>query len=113
MLFDEEQITVTVTATLVSILSLTTIRPNDGSFSNKTGLYPNPVRDKFMVTLDRSYPKISGIIINMKGVVVKRLSPGNINSGEFEIGVSDLSAGTYVMKLYTGTKEWIFKFVKL
>lgn len=115
VLYDEEQITVTVTASarLVARPTLTTIKRNEENLPNKTGLYPNPVRDKFMVTLDQSYLNISGIITDMNGVIVRRLSPGSINSGKFEIEVSDLSTGTYVMKLDNGIKKWVFKFVKL
>ena len=112
MLFDEEQITVTVTAALAAKTALI-IKPGDENLQNKAGLYPNPVTGKFMVKLDRSYANISGIITDMNGVIVKRLAPGNISAGKLEIEVSALSAGTYIMKLESGTKKWVFKFLKL
>ena len=112
VLFDEEQITVTVTATLVAKPSLTTMQQSEKSL-NKVSIYPNPVRDKLTVTLDRSVLKISGILTNVNGQVIKNLSPAAINAGKFEISVSDLAPGTYVLELNNGTKRWVFKFLKL
>ncbi len=111
VLFDEEQITVTVvTAALIAVPALATMKPNEKTASNKTGLYPNPVRNKFIVTLDQSYTKVSGIITNESGAVVKRVMSGNINATKLEIEVSSLPAGTYLLKLDNGTKSWAFKF---
>ena len=113
ILFDEEQITVTVAAALIASSTLSETKLGEEIFSNKASLYPNPVSDKLLVPIDQPYSKFSGIIVNVNGAVVKRLSAGNINAGKLEIEVSDLPPGTYVVRLNSGAKRLAMKFLKL
>ena len=113
ILFDEEQITVTVAAALIASSTLSETKRDEDIFLNKAGLYPNPVSDKLMVTIDQPDSRFSGIIVNVNGAVVKRFSAGNINDGKLEIEVSDLSPGTYVVKFNSGVKRRAMKFLKL
>ncbi len=112
VLFDEEQITVTVTTTLVAKQHLTTIQQPEEGF-NKTGIYPNPVRDQFTVMLDPSVSGISGILTNVNGVIMKKISYRAVSAGKLEISVSGFVPGTYLLKLNNGTNKWVFKFLKL
>ena len=112
VLFDEEQITVTVTATLVAKQSFTNIPPHEASL-NKIGIYPNPARNKLTVMLSQSVSGISGILTDVNGAIIKKLSYQAVNAGKFEINVSGFVPGTYLLKLNNGTQRWVFKFLKL
>jgi uncharacterized repeat protein (TIGR03803 family) len=112
VLFDEEQITVTVTATLVAKPSFTAMPQPEGTLS-KTGIYPNPARDQLTVMLDQPVSGISGILTSVNGAIIKKISYQTVNAGKLEINISGIVPGTYLLKLNSGTNKWVFKFLKL
>jgi uncharacterized repeat protein (TIGR03803 family) len=111
--FDEEQITVTVTVTLAAGPSLTTMKTGEPNHESKSHFYPNPVKDKFIITVDRPYSNLLATIKSTHGVIVKRLSLRDLNTNSFEIDASTLAPGYYVIDLKSGARKWTFKFLKL
>lgn len=78
-------------------------------------LFPNPVKDKKTVvsyTL-KNNEEVSLDIYNTMGKIVKSLLKAEQTAGKHEqtIDLTTLSAGTYFIKLHTGNKTDVLKFV--
>lgn len=75
-------------------------------------IYPNPVRDKLAVgSCHSAVVKIE--VVDLCGKVVMKLFEGKFNSDKMEFGVSDLPAGIYFIKIISGEKNIVRKFIKL
>ncbi len=107
VLYDEEQITVTVTATL-AISKNETITTN----SIDATLYPNPVVNKFMVTLNMPVDKVSVTITDVKGFVLSKSKPQLRGNNSFEMDVAQLKPGAYFLRLQTKDCDKTFRFIK-
>ena len=69
---------------------------NDIDIDNTCNVFPNPAKDRLKVI---SQFKVKDIeIYNISGIKVKTIA---INSYEKFVDVSDLIAGTYIVKLHT------------
>jgi uncharacterized repeat protein (TIGR03803 family) len=117
VLYDEEQITVTVTATApvttYTTASMQSENRNLINSANNPHIYPNPVTDKFVVMLNE-YPVNPGAtIIDSKGAMVSKWSYLNVGGTKMEFNISNLSSGQYILQLRSGGKCWVFKFLKL
>jgi poly(beta-D-mannuronate) lyase len=60
-------------------------------------LYPNPVTTDVIVELDANYYKVSIVIINAKGVVVKRLD--NVSGSKVSVNFTEEKPGMYVLQV--------------
>jgi uncharacterized repeat protein (TIGR03803 family) len=104
-LYDEEQITVTVTASLAA--TVVTNKSVDATLS------PNPVESKFAVTLDIPVDRISVTITDLKGFVFIRSELQIAGKKSFELDVAQLKPGAYFLQLQTTEGNKTFSFMKL
>ena len=111
LLYDEEQITVTVNTTGSPALTIESLE--EENLLKRPMVYPNPVTSSFIVTFDPSYTKISATITDLKGSMVRNWSMNNVGAGKLQLDIGKLSAGQYVLRLNSGNKVWVFKLVKL
>ena len=109
-LFDEEQITVTVTATF----AMTGI--NDESIkvvSPEATIYPNPVAGSLTIVFNTYINKLNATITDVKGSSVIQ-SELNINGkSDVKMDVSKLKPGTYFLRIQTKSGVQNLKFIKL
>ncbi len=78
-------------------------------------IFPNPVTNQFVLTVD---PGLSGKmeinIFDLKGNLVKKLYLSkSIGVRQFNVNVSDLKAGTYIIKTNIGTWKGAVKMIKM
>ena len=107
-LYDEEQITVTVSATL-------TIADQQQMISKENlqaTLYPNPVADKIYITLQSAEEKIVLRIIDMKGVFVSTNAYTLTGKTRIEADAVQLSRGIYIAEIETTHGKQSLKFIK-
>ncbi|WP_299895179.1 T9SS type A sorting domain-containing protein [uncultured Aquimarina sp.] len=88
-------------------------RVNDSSIEETISLYPNPIKDSFVVEYLGKEP-FSMKIINLEGKVVKELNPQQIGTSVKEINISDIPNGIYLAKLFFegNKKQETIKIVK-
>ena len=112
-LYDEQQITVTVTDTAASAFAAGNFTEKTASF--KVTLYPNPVKDKLIVTSNGSLANAVISITDIYGVVVKVKEQKSVskNNLKTEIEVSELTPGIYFLNLKTTHGSQILKFIKM
>jgi uncharacterized repeat protein (TIGR03803 family) len=105
-LYDEEQITVTVTNTLVAM------NESKMSVNNKieANIYPNPVQDKIHINTQQALSEATIRIIDLKGSVI--ISNTYQSKNNFEIDASHLTSGMYILQLQTANGFQSFKFIK-
>ena len=109
VLFDEEQITVTVTATFAA-------RTNNSveiSPPLNATIYPNPASNKLRVTLNSPVYKISIAIANESGFMLIKSEKILDRKGILEMDVSRLRPGIYFLNLQTTNGHQTLKFLKL
>ena len=110
ILFDEEQITVTVTNSSPG-------SDLNASISNVENagvrIYPNPVRDKIIVTFNGPVDQVTTLIIDRKGAIVHTNKYRAVEKNNLEINVSQLEAGIYVLQVQTERSVHTFKFIKM
>ena len=109
-LYDEEQITVTVTNSFTSITNGQ--QDNASAQSLRATMYPNPVNDKFYLSL----PTVSGAlnlkIINVSGALISDMSYDAPGKNTLEVNASQLTAGMYILQLQMNKQTQTFKFIK-
>jgi hypothetical protein len=77
--------------------------------TNVIKLYPNPVND--ILSISTSHVSISNVeVVDINGRIVKSVSSNN--SFDSKINVSDLSAGVYIINIYSENNKTTKKFVK-
>lgn len=69
--------------------------------------YPNPVVDELNMSAFSKIEQVS--VLNMLGQIVKTVTPSNIDAN---INVSNLSSGSYFVKVQIGEKVGTFKVIK-
>ena len=79
---------------------------------NNISIYPNPVVDVLNIRMENTSDKISIQILNTLGAVVLTRDIDNYKSGkDFQLQVSDLSKGMYLLRINTGaqiqTLSWL------
>jgi hypothetical protein len=118
ILFSEQTVTVTVTATALMVTTTTTNEltaakaAEEKTSTIKTALYPNPVTDKFVITLAAPVAQVSVVITDVKGSVVYSRQQ-NGTGQQFQVQVSELKAGQYFVQLKTAHGSEVLRFVKL
>ena len=70
-------------------------------------LYPNPVKSTATITADQTVQNVQ--IYDLTGRVVHNASP---NKANFNLDVSHLSKGVYLVKVNAGNKEATLKLAK-
>ena len=112
-LYDEEQITVTVTNTAKSTIAATGLNEKTTSF--KITLYPNPVKNKLIITSNEPIDNAVISITDINGFVVKVEVPPAISKNNLyrEIEISELTHGIYFLNLITDYGTHILKFIKM
>ncbi len=111
VLFDEEQITVTVTATFAMDAAA-----NNEALIAKTidaAIYPNPAVNKLIVTLNMPAGKASATITDLTGRVLMQYQVKAKDKDRLEIDVAQLKSGTYFLQLQTKEGNKTLKFIKL
>lgn len=106
-LYDEEQITVTVTSTLASA----TVDEQVKKELHAT-MYPNPVDDKFYVTLSTPAEQLTIRILSVNGAVISSNTYSATGKSRIEIDASQLSRGIYMLQLTTGNANQTMRFIK-
>lgn len=112
VLFDEETITVTVSATLAlaSVAEEETVSLKHGIASE--GIYPNPAEQFTTVTLAESFEKASTAIIDIKGAVLVQNRHRIIGGNKIHIDLGSLAAGEYIIRVSTEKTTRSFKIIK-
>ncbi|CAN5611462.1 hypothetical protein BH10BAC2_BH10BAC2_05760 [soil metagenome] len=109
-LFDEEQITVTVTASFAMNAAINnealTIKPVEAT------IYPNPVTNKLIVTLSTHTGKVSATVTDIRGTVLITSELAVTGKDRLEIDVTQLKSGHYFLKLQTRDGYKTLKFIK-
>jgi len=105
-LYDEEQITVTVTNSLVAM------NESEMNVNNKieASIYPNPVQNKIHINTQQQLTEATIKIIDLKGSVISSNTYQSKNN--FEIDASRLTSGMYILQLQTANGVQSFKFIK-
>jgi hypothetical protein len=69
------------------------------SFENPLSIkvYPNPVIDNVNITLDRAYQNINIEVYSMLGQLINTIT--KTNSQDFNISISDLPSGNYILRI--------------
>lgn len=97
------------TAKATAVEALLGIEEVSSPSANVIKLYPNPVNDVLLI--NASNISISNVeVVDINGRLVKSLSVGN--SSDAKINVSDLSAGVYMINIYSENSKTTKKFVK-
>jgi hypothetical protein len=109
-LYDEEQITVTVTNSTpqADALSSQTVA---GNFIEAT-LSPNPVVNKLAVILNISVDEVSATVTDLKGLVLLKSKLTISGDQNFEIDASTLKPGIYFLRLETKDGNKTYRFIK-
>ena len=112
VLFDEEEITVTVTASKPAPDFQSPV-PGEEILTRSLVVYPNPVGDKCIVKFDGTFSKVSTAIYDIRGSLVRSWSARIIGKGSIELDMSGISPGQYIVQLNDGNKRWVVKLIKL
>ena len=112
VLYDEEQITVTVTASLTINAEARMVNTESSSKIEKSSIYPNPVTTQFTVNIKK--PGNCTIqIIDIKGTLLSNRKYTRDNNS-LQIEATQLTAGQYYLRVQyeDGTIE-VLKFIKM
>jgi hypothetical protein len=116
VLFSEQAVTVTVTATAVMVTSANAVTTAKAAEEKtgvaKTALFPNPVTTKFVVTLAAPAEQADVIINDVKGAVIynKRLA---VSGQQFQVDAAAFRPGSYFLQVKTSQGTEVLRFVKL
>ena len=106
VLYDEEQVTVTVTQSLNA-----TANVFKQGFS--VTLSPNPVQDNLRLVFAKKIKDVSVKITDVSGNVLYNKMINTFNGNTLEMNVSGLSAGTYFVTMESAASRQTLRFVKL
>ena len=107
-LYDEEQITVTVSNSLTA----NSEESNVAAVQTKATLSPNPVIDKFYIMLAASLDKVTIRIISINGTVISTNEYNVAGKNKLEINASQLQRGIYMVELQTAQSKQTLRFIK-
>jgi len=75
-------------------------------------LYPNPVDDKFYVTLSAPVEKLTIRIIDISGVAISSNTYQATGKNRIEVNASHLSRGIHMLQLTTEQSTQTLRFIK-
>jgi hypothetical protein len=107
-LFDEEQITVTVTNTFSS----STLQSENAVVQGQATIFPNPADDKLYITLNSSPDQLTIRIIDMSGAVMNSNEYRTAGKNKIELNVSQLARGIYILQLQSQQGSQTLRFIK-
>ncbi|QNF34660.1 putative Ig domain-containing protein [Adhaeribacter swui] len=110
-LFDEEAITVTVSAGIVRLASQES-KSGESENANTLELYPNPVISTVTVNLPEPVTTLNTIINDAKGVKLLVNKHQQISPNQIQVNVQKLPAGLYLFHLQLNNKGETLKFIK-
>ncbi|HEX5151209.1 MAG TPA: choice-of-anchor tandem repeat GloVer-containing protein [Parafilimonas sp.] len=108
-LYDEEQITVTVTNTLTALTSGDDLKLTQLT-SARVNIYPNPAVDVLHVNLSSPVSRLNVSIIDQKGTVISGYNFSNRKT--FDVNIAALSQGIYLLQLQGDSIKETLKFMK-
>src|SRR4029078_10022331 len=112
VLFDGEEITVTVTA-LKPAPDFQSPVSGEEILTRSLVVYPNPVSNKCIVKFDGTFSKVSAKIYDIRGSLVRSWSARIIGKGSIELNMTGISSGQYIVQLNDGNRRWVAKLIKL
>jgi uncharacterized repeat protein (TIGR03803 family) len=107
-LFDEEQITVTVTASLAP--AATAINEVPARFA--ASIYPNPVNDRFFIRLDEPVDELTIQLVAMNGSVVSTTVQRVTDKNNIAVNAAHLKPGMYIVRLQSASGSQSYKLLK-
>jgi uncharacterized repeat protein (TIGR03803 family) len=107
-LYDEEQITVTATNSFVA----STEQTQSATVQAKAMLYPNPVVDKFYISLNEPSDEVIVRLINISGAVISTDQYNLSGKNQLELNASQLQRGIYMIELQTKQGKQTLRFIK-
>jgi uncharacterized repeat protein (TIGR03803 family) len=110
-LYDEEIVTVTVMQSLTTMVSAQQ-RMQPVVTTTKATLYPNPVADKFFVTLPDTETFLMMRIVDMNGSIQNRIISSVSDKNRIEGSATALPAGLYLVEIYFSSGKQTLKLVK-
>ncbi|MEI8007597.1 MAG: ELWxxDGT repeat protein [Bacteroidota bacterium] len=75
-------------------------------------VYPNPCSEMIHVSIDKAEPDTRLEIIDQQGMVVYNSPPGQWVDGTLSISTSSFVKGLYCLRVISGTKTEVVKFIK-
>jgi hypothetical protein len=108
-LYDEEQIKVTVTNTFAASATVAQQITSENLYAT---MHPNPVTDKFYVTVPGAAKQIFISIVDMKGVVKSSNLHLTSTKNNIEVDASQLSQGFYLLQVKSNQGIETLKFMK-
>jgi uncharacterized repeat protein (TIGR03803 family) len=110
ILYDEEQITVTVTATLAA----RTLKEANDLENVRTSLtiYPNPAHDHIYVSLSSGSDEATIQILDMNGRLVSNSVHSLAGTKNIVVNIAALQPGTYVARIHSGDTTATMKLIK-
>jgi uncharacterized repeat protein (TIGR03803 family) len=106
-LYDEEQITVTVK----SSLALNAVEAQTDLTLNAS-MYPNPVDNRFYVTIPSAISELTLRIVDMNGTVISTANYNSFAKQALEVDASQLKPGVYLLQLQSVQLTQTLKFIK-
>lgn len=78
------------------------------NFESNVSIWPNPTLDLVNINTSNSIGRVEVLSINGKRIITQ-----NINNTEFNIDISSLSKGVYILNLYSNNVKFTEKLIKL
>ena len=95
----------------LSYSNILQVSPNNNTGSD-FNLYPNPVKDVLFVEVSSTSTRYFSVVItDLRGNVVKHFNLPPSQTGIFQVPVSKLSTGMYMLTIDDGVKKEVKKFV--
>ncbi len=88
----------------------TDLNLNQFDLKDKITVFPNPTADRFKVNLNKTVEKCSAVIFDAKGTILFTEERSAISS--FEMDLSSLSSGIYILKITANQNVFYSKIVK-
>jgi hypothetical protein len=116
VLYDEEQITVTVTTaalTTITVAAPALVANAELTDTNlKSTLFPNPVTTSFTISLREAADEVTIMVVDVKGAVlsVKKYTG---SAKQLQLDATGLKPGSYLLQLQTRKGVEVLKFLKL
>lgn len=111
ILYDEEQITVTVTTT--GTIAFKNQPTEKEIVVGSPGIYPNPVVEEFVVKTENYPANLKASIINMQGAIIRSFGLIKMKNNSIRLNARGLQPGTYILQLDGENQRSIYRFVKL
>lgn len=95
-----------INSTLITSNEEFTIEP-------KIFVYPNPSQEKIFIAIPNASARdISIKLFNLNGQIIQKIEGKNVQSNTYEMNISELSAGIYLVSVTDGERNFTRKIVK-